>query len=129
MDNQDKLIGYSFKDGWVAVDDVPLARLLQDQDAEKAEEKTYFDYLFDLGYHEKPIIELGDPKGVGLEVYVNPHFAENKLPQYFIGYFMSDLDQMRYMVCGDYISLVELLAKLTPTIHLSLTTERLFKNV
>lgn len=124
----DGLTGFSFKDGWVSVPDFALQRLLDTETGDTSEEKTYFDCLFELGYAEKPIIELGDPKGFGLEVYENTNI-ENKHPKYFISYYVSDVEQMRYVVCADYISLLELLAKLSPIVHLAMTTERLYRNV
>lgn len=124
----DKLPLFSIKDGWVELEDFVLARLLHSDTGEASEEKTYIDCLFEYGYQEVPTIELGDPKGIGLEVYLNAN-TQNQLPKYFITYYMSDRDQSRYVVCNDHISLMELLAKLTPTIHLALTTDRLFKTV
>lgn len=115
MQPQNVLQGFSFKDGWVDLNDFVMDCLNLDPDREN---KTYMDCVFNLGYQEQPIYKFGEPDRASIYVYVN--MINQGLPRYFVEVVLSAEDTVKHVVCADYISLLELLAKFSPIVSLSM---------
>lgn len=113
------LVGFSSTDGWTQVEDFLLTKLIELNN----DDLSYEDCLKECGYELDPSWEFS--RDANCPYFIRVYMTlEPGLPPFFVQMCISPEQATENFVCNDGLSLLDLMAKLSPILQLRLTCTR-----